>query len=111
MLNLWPGFPQKKEMKNIILELADVAGFLWDRRWAERNAGNISVNITSPFPRQGIGQVLNLSFSATPRTYPELSGQLLLITSTGSRCVMQARTRSRNYALSISAILHPHIIS
>jgi len=91
LLNLWPGIFQKKEMKNIILELADVAGFLWDRRWAERNAGNISVNITSLFPDKDLDKFSTYPFLPLPRTYPELSRQLLLITSTGSRMRDAAR--------------------
>jgi len=31
--------------RKIIDETADVAGFLWQRGWAERNAGNISVRM------------------------------------------------------------------
>ena len=26
--------------------VAEVAGYLWERGWAERNGGNISVNVT-----------------------------------------------------------------
>ena len=40
---------QKKEIRALTEELSEVAGYLWERRWAERNAGNISVNITSFF--------------------------------------------------------------
>lgn len=29
-----------------IAEVAEVAGYLWERGWAERNGGNISVNVT-----------------------------------------------------------------
>ena len=27
--------------------VAEVAGYLWERGWAERNGGNISVNVTA----------------------------------------------------------------
>jgi rhamnulose-1-phosphate aldolase len=37
---------KNKKLKTIILETAEIAGYLWQRGWAERNAGNISVNIT-----------------------------------------------------------------
>ena len=33
-------------MKEGLREMAEVAGYLWERGWAERNAGNISVNVT-----------------------------------------------------------------
>jgi rhamnulose-1-phosphate aldolase len=84
-LNFWPGIFQKKEMKNIVLEFAEVAGYLWERRWAERNAGNISVNITSLFPDKELDRFSTYPFLPLPKAYPELTRQLLLITSTGSR--------------------------
>ncbi len=37
---------QNASIKEIILEVAEVAKYLWQRGWAERNAGNISVNIS-----------------------------------------------------------------
>ena len=30
-----------------IERIAEVAGYLWTRGWAERNGGNISVNVTT----------------------------------------------------------------
>ncbi len=29
-----------------INDIAQVAGYMWEKGWAERNAGNISVNVT-----------------------------------------------------------------
>lgn len=34
------------ELANRINEVAEVAGYLWQKGWAERNGGNITVNIT-----------------------------------------------------------------
>ena len=31
-------------------KVAEVAGYLWQKGWAERNGGNITVNITEPTP-------------------------------------------------------------
>lgn len=33
-------------ISGIISQIAEVAGYLWERGWAERNGGNISYNIT-----------------------------------------------------------------
>ena len=33
-------------ISEIISQIAEVAGYLWERGWAERNGGNISYNIT-----------------------------------------------------------------
>ena len=34
------------ELKQEIMKVAEVAGYLWQKGWAERNGGNITVNIT-----------------------------------------------------------------
>ena len=34
------------ELSNRINEVAEVAGYLWQKGWAERNGGNITINIT-----------------------------------------------------------------
>ncbi|NQT76724.1 MAG: DUF4976 domain-containing protein [Bacteroidetes bacterium] len=36
---------KNKKLEEIILQVAEVAQYLWQKGWAERNAGNISVNI------------------------------------------------------------------
>ncbi|MGA9120818.1 MAG: rhamnulose-1-phosphate aldolase [Bacteroidota bacterium] len=36
--------PQGTE--SVLDEVAEIAGYLWDRRWAERNAGGISIDVT-----------------------------------------------------------------
>lgn len=72
-------------LKNTVKEVAEIAGYLWEKGWAERNAGNISVNITRlVMPNEleifsnSIIQPLSLSFSS-------LGGQVLMITTSGSR--------------------------
>lgn len=37
----------REELSRQILEVAEVAGYLWQKGWAERNGGNISINITA----------------------------------------------------------------
>ena len=68
--------PVKKELAKI----SKVAGYLWQREWAERNAGNISMNLTSFFKKedvQGIGEEVAFDF---PK---ETAGFVLFITGTG----------------------------
>ena len=36
---------KNKKVKKILFEVGEIADYLWQRGWAERNAGNISVNI------------------------------------------------------------------
>ncbi len=33
-------------LKQVVNNVAEVAGYLWQKGWAERNGGNITVNIT-----------------------------------------------------------------
>lgn len=37
----------RPELKKRISEIAEVAGYLWQKGWAERNGGNITVNLTN----------------------------------------------------------------
>ena len=36
----------RPELKAVVYQIAEVAGYLWEKGWAERNGGNIVVNIT-----------------------------------------------------------------
>ena len=38
------------ELKHQIDQVAEVAGYLWQKGWAERNGGNIVVNVTNQLP-------------------------------------------------------------
>ncbi|WP_406683207.1 rhamnulose-1-phosphate aldolase [Seonamhaeicola sp. MEBiC1930] len=64
-------------------KISKVAGYLWQREWAERNAGNISMNLTSFFKREEIlEKTKNKSF--TPFDFPKgTEGYVLFITGTG----------------------------
>ena len=35
-----------KNIENVLRQVQEVSGYLWQRGWAERNGGNISVNVT-----------------------------------------------------------------
>ncbi len=36
-----------KELQNVVDEIAEVSGYMWERGWAERNAGNFTVDVTN----------------------------------------------------------------
>ena len=36
----------RPNLKAVIDQVAEVTGYLWQKGWAERNGGNITVNIT-----------------------------------------------------------------
>lgn len=73
-----------KKIKQIILELAEVASFLWQRGWAERNAGNISVNI-SQLVKAGSFRKDDCPFFELDKSYPSLANEYFLVTGTGKR--------------------------
>ena len=61
---------------------AEVAQLLWERGWAERNAGNLSCDVTEIFPADGTGEG---PLTPLGGVFPELSGRRLLVTAAGSR--------------------------
>jgi Ribulose-5-phosphate 4-epimerase and related epimerases and aldolases len=64
-------------------KISEVAGYLWQREWAERNAGNISLNITG---LQSISAVDKEGKAFYECKMPaEASGMLIFITGTGER--------------------------
>jgi rhamnulose-1-phosphate aldolase len=73
-----------KALKSVFRELAETAGYLWQRGWAERNAGNISVNINDLITHD-ISDVNVMPFFNLPTTYPKLASVTFLVTGTGKR--------------------------
>jgi rhamnulose-1-phosphate aldolase len=61
---------------------AGVAQLLWERGWAERNAGNLSCDVTGFAPPR-----LTADSPTTPlgAAFPELSGRHVFVTAAGSR--------------------------
>lgn len=68
----------------IIEEISQVAHYLWEKGWAERNAGNISVNVTGILK---LNRNLSLNLESEPLAVPRpaLAGNIFIITPTGSR--------------------------
>jgi rhamnulose-1-phosphate aldolase len=63
-------------------EMAEVGAYLWQKGWAERNAGNVSVDVTAALAGAGprpIGR------EPLPEPFPALGGRCLLVTGTGRR--------------------------
>ena len=73
-----------EKLKQQIDDVAEVAGYLWQKGWAERNAGNISINITDIIGDEN----KSLSALATyplPRNMSELANDFFYVTGTGMR--------------------------
>ncbi len=68
------------KVKDEIEKVSRIAGYLWQREWAERNAGNLSINLTSFFTKEEVqerGDVIPFEF---PK---ETANFVIFITGTG----------------------------
>ncbi len=78
-----PGPRDDPALWRVLADLAATAEILWQRGWAERNAGNLSFDVTDIVPASSGGG------PATPvvpgAAFSELAGRRLLVTATGSR--------------------------
>lgn len=84
-----------KNLERIIKDVAEVAHYLWEFGWAERNAGNISVNVTEFIPGN-IKELSKFPSREINKNYPELSGYSFFITGAGTRMRDLAREPSEN---------------
>jgi len=87
-------FECNEEIKKIVLQVAEVAQYLWQNGWAERNAGNISVNIDALINKNI--SLENFSVFQLPKIYPELAGKYFFVTGTGKRMRDLARNPLNN---------------
>ncbi|MDR2131322.1 MAG: rhamnulose-1-phosphate aldolase [Odoribacteraceae bacterium] len=86
-----------------VAEIAEVAGYLWERGWAERNGGNISVNVTDLLTREE-AELPALETRHLPRRLPAVAKHLFFVTGTGKRMRDVARRPMENGAI---IRLHP----
>jgi rhamnulose-1-phosphate aldolase len=78
-------FKSDTDIRQIIKDISEVAGMLWERGWSERNAGNISVNIT-----EYMSGKTDINSDKYPRhkiicCCSDLGGNWFLATGTGGR--------------------------
>ncbi|MEI6683281.1 MAG: rhamnulose-1-phosphate aldolase [Bacteroidota bacterium] len=85
LLNFTGDLFQKKEIKILLHQVAEVAQYLWERGWAERNAGNFSVNVTGFFQDRELDRFSSSPFYPLAREYPALARTLFLVSGTGTR--------------------------
>ena len=65
--------------------IAEVAGYLWTKGWAERNGGNISVNVTSLLTPEDLALPALAPAKALPEKMKALAGHVFYVTGTGKR--------------------------
>jgi rhamnulose-1-phosphate aldolase len=79
----------QKILKNIkinpiLSEIKQITQILWNKGWAEANAGNFSINITDLFKKIRIQVPVSVDKSFS-KSYKHLCNNYILITSSGSR--------------------------
>jgi len=75
-------FIQHEEIETLVSDIAEIAGFLWQRGWSEKNAGNISVRISAQLREEIISQS-DRQILDSPVTH--LGNACFFITGTGTR--------------------------
>jgi rhamnulose-1-phosphate aldolase len=90
---------QSEKVRQVIAEMAEVAQFLWDRGWAEKNAGNMSVNITDLLDETTPGLFNASTYTLFQVPYYHLKGNTFILTGTGTRMRDLARNPEENICL------------
>jgi len=78
------GLRDNTEFWRVLASAAEVAGLLWEKGWAERNAGNLSFDVTDLVPAADVAAAAS-GATQLPRSVPELGGRRILVTAAGSR--------------------------
>jgi len=68
-----------------VSKIAEIAGYLWEKGWAERNGGNISVNITESITPEIQSLPGLVTAIPLPLTFDHLRGNYFYVTGTGKR--------------------------
>ncbi|MFA6923708.1 MAG: rhamnulose-1-phosphate aldolase [Bacteroidales bacterium] len=77
---------EQNEIKKAINEIAETGKLLWQKGWAERNAGNISVRMEKHFYESEENNIkTHKRFYKLGNKFANLSGKIFLVTATGGR--------------------------
>ncbi|RJP25791.1 MAG: rhamnulose-1-phosphate aldolase [Candidatus Abyssobacteria bacterium SURF_5] len=82
-------------LEPVLEEMLEVSGYVWEKGWAERNAGNLSIDATEHIPPgmfpESSDRLRKLDF-----TYPALAGRYFLVTGSGKRFRDMAKAPAAN---------------
>jgi len=73
-----------KSLRDVVIDVAEIADYLWNAGWAERNAGNITVRVDDYIQRE-VRELKNYPVFNLKEPYPELNDSYFLVTGTGKR--------------------------
>lgn len=86
----------RPELAAVIEQVAEVAGYLWQKGWAERNGGNITVNITEFMDTSCRAMPAIAPAMPTGKVLPHLKGKYFYAKGTGKRMRDLARKPMEN---------------
>lgn len=86
----------REDLKNEVYKIAEFAGYLWQNGWAERNGGNITVNITDLVDNDIKALPAISDVKKIGETLPYLKGQYFFCKGTGMRMRDLARRPMEN---------------
>jgi rhamnulose-1-phosphate aldolase len=87
---------QNDHLKPVFAQISEIAQYLWDRGWAERNAGNFSINITGLFTGREMDRLSDYHSYPLSKIHPGLARNLLLVSAAGTRMRDVARKPTEN---------------
>lgn len=88
-----------KALMHEIARIAEVAGYLWTKGWAERNGGNISVNVTALISEEEKNLPPIAPEVSLPEAMAALGGHIFYVTGTGKRMRYVAKEPFENGSL------------
>ena len=89
----------RPDLAKVINDVAEVTGYLWQNGWAERNGGNITVNITEFVDAEMAAMPAIAPVQPIGKTLPSLKGKYFYAKGTGKRMRDLARWPMQNGAI------------
>jgi len=86
---------KNKKIEKKIMEVAELAEYLWQKGWAERNAGNISYNLTQ-IVKEEVQDMDRYPVFKLDEDHPDIGGGYFFVTGTGKRMRDLARNPMKN---------------
>jgi len=71
------------QLQDVVNEIAEVSGYLWERGWAERNAGNFTIDVTSLLPNE-VKNSNRFPTITLPISQTELGGRSFIVKVAGA---------------------------
>ena len=86
----------RKQLKAVVYQIAEVTGYLWQKGWAERNGGNITVNVTEFMDDECKAMPAISEVKPIGMVLPQLKGKYFYCKGTGKRMRDLAREPMQN---------------